>query len=205
MPRCSVSISFARGISFQPNFGSPISGTIIRFFPARQRASDGFDHNYILLGLTHNERGHATGRIAAGLGLGAVLIVNRHEQSCLGVLFGFEDNELIAADAGFPVGDGGNFMRRRRARPVPEVEDHEVVAKAVHLDKSHVFQSFMVVPGRNIGQNPRKGYKTLTLNPLPPNFRPFHLTFDVSVYGYTLVGHYAYGRKTCLGFRCLNF
>jgi len=80
------------------------------------------------------ELDHAAAGIAAALDLGAVRIPDPHpEVSDVG---GLQQDHLVAADAGAPVGNGARARCIHRHRSYPGVEDHEIVAEPVHLDEA---------------------------------------------------------------------
>ena len=83
--------------------------------------------------LPHQQGGDAAGGVAARRHLAAVGVADAHEgvgQAAHRVL---DDDQLVAADAGPPVGERPHLRDCRRERPRPRVDDDEVVAEAVHL------------------------------------------------------------------------
>ncbi len=87
-------------------------------------------------GLAHQQVGDAAGGVAAGAGLGAVGVADAHEGVGVAVRRRLDDDELVAADAGAPVGDRGGAGRREAERAGALVEHDEVVAAAVHLEEA---------------------------------------------------------------------
>ena len=87
-------------------------------------------------GLGGQQSGDAAGGVAAGPGLGAVGVADAHEG--IGgrvVRRRLDDDELVAADAGAAVGDGGGTAGGEAERAGALVEHDEVVSAAVHLDE----------------------------------------------------------------------
>ncbi len=82
-----------------------------------------------------NERRHAARRIAASRHLAAIGIPDAHEH--VGLTRRLERDELIAADALFPVGDGAHRVRLEGKRARPRVEHDKVVAEPVHLAEAY--------------------------------------------------------------------
>ena len=80
------------------------------------------------------EQGDAARGIAAGFDLAAVGVPDAHAD--VGDVGRLEQDQLVAADAGAPVGDGARLRRVDRERALARVEDDEVVAEAVHLAKA---------------------------------------------------------------------
>ena len=80
--------------------------------------------------------GDAAGGVAAGAGLRAVGVADAHEGvGVAAVGRRLDGDELVAADAGAPVGEGGGTGRGEAERAGAFVEHDEVVAAAVHLPK----------------------------------------------------------------------
>ena len=77
------------------------------------------------------EQRDAARRIAAGFDLAAVGVPDPHPH--VGDIGGLQQDHLVAADAGAPVGDRPRPRRVHRHRALAGVEDGEVVAEAVHL------------------------------------------------------------------------
>lgn len=76
-----------------------------------EQPDDGFDDRVIAAGLFHHQIGNAARRVAAGLDLRTVGVENAHEHVGMGVLGKLDDDELIAADAGAPVGNSADLFR----------------------------------------------------------------------------------------------
>ena len=103
---------------------------------SREVAGDGADDLVGAAVLLEQEVGDAAGGVAAGAGLGAVGVVDAHEQVGVGAGRGrFEGDELVAADAGAAVAEGGDARGGEAEGAAAVVEDDEVVAGAVHFHK----------------------------------------------------------------------
>jgi len=81
--------------------------------------------------LLHHEARDRARAVAAGADLGAVGVVDAHED--VGALRGLEAQQLVAADAVAAIGDAADLGGRERQLAAPSIEDHEVVAEALHL------------------------------------------------------------------------
>src|SRR5581483_245814 len=73
----------------------------------------------------------AAGRIAAAFDLAAVAVPDAHLE--VGRVARFEDDQLVASDPGAPVGNGFRKRRGDLERLQTRVNDHEIIAEAVHL------------------------------------------------------------------------
>ena len=109
--RCSVSIGRASGMSGQPSRAGPMS---TRTRPSGS-ASAGRLPAMVRIdlaapaGLARQQRGDAARGVAAGPGLGAVGVADAHEGVGIGARrWRLDGDELVAADAGAPVGDRGS-------------------------------------------------------------------------------------------------
>ena len=85
----------------------------------------------MLPALGGDQRRHAARGIAASAHLAAVGVPDAHEH--VGLARRLERDDLIAADALFPVGDGAHRIRLKPERMRPRIEHDEVVAEPVHL------------------------------------------------------------------------
>jgi len=75
------------------------------------------------------------GGVPAGFDLAAIGIENAHAK--VGTLGRFDDDELIAANAGMSIGQrGGQSRRHRRQRLNARIQHDEIVAQPVHLGES---------------------------------------------------------------------
>ena len=102
-----------------------------------QVAGGGADDLGAAAGLARQQIGDAAGGVAAGPGLGAVGVADAHEGIGVGVWRRrLDGDELVAADAGAPVGDRGGAAGREAERAGALVEHDEVVAAAVHLEEA---------------------------------------------------------------------
>ena len=90
----------------------------------------------------HREPGGAAAAVAAHLGLGAVGVVKAPAK--IGLIRTFEEDQTVGPDAHLavadPPGKPGLLGLRDKARPV--VDEHEVVAPAVHLVKWDMLSVF---------------------------------------------------------------
>ena len=77
------------------------------------------------------EQHDAARGVAAGLDLAAVGVPDPHAQ--VGDVGRLEQDHLVAADAGAPVGDRARPRLVHRHRAFARVEDDEIVAEAMHL------------------------------------------------------------------------
>ena len=89
-------------------------------------------------GLAAQEPGDAAGGVAAGFGLAAIGIADAHQQPRRRMARRFEHDQLVAADAGMPVGQCPRRRGTGRNGAVAGVEHDKVVAEAVHLQKRHL-------------------------------------------------------------------
>src|SRR4029453_16755094 len=74
---------------------------------------------------------HAARGVAAGAAPPAIGVPDAHE--CIGLTRGFERNDLVAADALLPVGDGADGIGREGERASARVDHDKIVAEPVHL------------------------------------------------------------------------
>ena len=86
-------------------------------------------------GFRGEQAGDAACAVAASLGLAAVRVMDAHEHLRPRVARRLEQQHLVAADAGAPVGDGARRRRVDRNRVAALVEHDEIVADPVHLAK----------------------------------------------------------------------
>ena len=118
--RCSVSIGRASGMSGQSSRAGPISTRTRPSGSASdgQVAGDGADDLDAAAGLARQQIDDAAGGVAAGAGLGAVGVADAHEGIGVGVCRRrLDGDELVAADAGAPVGDRGRAAGVRPSGP----------------------------------------------------------------------------------------
>ena len=130
-------MALASGISRQSRRAGPIS-TLISPFPAASASSrpdHGLDHHMAAAVLLHQQIGDAARGIAAGLDLPAVGIADAHEGIGEPVLRRLDQDQLIAADTLAPVGDAPRLRLIERDRVPARVDNDEVVAEAMHLEK----------------------------------------------------------------------
>ncbi len=85
--------------------------------------------------LHDREPGGAAPAVAAHLGLGAVGVVKTPAE--IGLIRGLDEDQAVGPDAHLAVADppGQPGLFRLRDKPRPVVDEHEVVAPAVHLVK----------------------------------------------------------------------
>ena len=86
----------------------------------------------------------ATQRVALpqAPGLAAVGIADAHEGvGPRGI--GLDDDQLVAADAGAPVGDRRRPRRRQVEPPRPRVEHDEIVLQTMHLHERHQHPAYI--------------------------------------------------------------
>ena len=100
-----------------------------------QQPGLGLDGRFPGARLGHDHGGDAARAVAAGLGLAAVGVMNAQEDVGGAVNACLEDKQLVAADAPAAVGDGPRLGGADAERPGTRVEDHEIVAEAMHLDE----------------------------------------------------------------------
>src|SRR5438874_10335521 len=90
-----------------------------------KEAGRGLDPDVLLAGLVRDEAGDAPRSVAAGLRLAAIGVEDAHKDLRRGVVRRLDQDQLVTADAGAPV---GKRARRRRV-------DHDAVAAAGEHDK----------------------------------------------------------------------
>ena len=137
--RCSVSIGRASGMSGQSSRAGPMSTRTRPSGSASdgQVAGDGADDLDAAAGLARQQIDDAAGGVAAGPGLGAVGVADAHEGIGVGAWrWRLDGDELVAADAGAPVGDRRGAAGGQAERAGALVEHDEVVAAAVHLEEA---------------------------------------------------------------------
>ena len=129
-----MSAGSASGISSQPKRGpAHVDRVAARAGGHRQHAGRGLDGRARAAPLLHDQPRDAAGAVAAGAGFGAVGIVHPHEH--VRPLGRLKAQQLIAAHAETTVGDAPDLHGAERQLAAPPIEDHEVVAEAVHLVK----------------------------------------------------------------------
>ena len=102
---------------------------------AVENAGFAFEGDFGAAGLVHQQRGGAAGAVAAGAGCRSVAV--QEQQSVIRQAGRRRRNQhkLVAADTAAAVGDLRRCPGAGRRRAVPQVEHHEIVARAVHLDE----------------------------------------------------------------------
>ena len=99
-----------------------------------QEAGIGFDRGAIDVLFLHHQPADAAGRIAAGIHLAAVAVVDAHEGIDVHRR-GLDDDHLVEADAGAAVADRGDLGLGEAHGLLARIENDEVVAEPVHLDE----------------------------------------------------------------------
>jgi len=97
------------------------------------RSAEGVDRHLILAARLQQHPADAAQGVAAGLDHAAVGVPHPHEG--VGGRRGFQRDQLVAALARLPVGDGARLVGRRGERRLQCIDDDEVVAGTVHLDE----------------------------------------------------------------------
>lgn len=109
----------------------------------------GLNRDLRIAGFRHQQPTNAAGRIATGIHLAPIGVINSHEGRAVRIPRGLDPDQLIETDAKPPIRhraqQGGIKRYRARAR----VNDHKVIAKTVHLYELDFFHR------RVIGRSPR--------------------------------------------------
>ena len=100
--------------------------------PAVEVAGEGLDGYRRGAAFLHQQRRHTARAIAAGLGDAAVGVVDIHPHGGARVGRRPQGQKLVAADAPAAIGHGPDLGHARRPPGAP-VNDHEVIAEAVHF------------------------------------------------------------------------
>src|SRR5262249_43988915 len=109
----------------------------VAFAHAVEKAATGPERHAAVAGFLEDEARDAACAVAAALDLIAVRIPDAHLG--VGAIFWTADDEhLVVADAAVAVADQACSLRRHRDRVLAGIDDDEVVAEAVHLEKGHV-------------------------------------------------------------------
>ena len=103
-----------------------------------EQPGHGLDGDGVAAALAHDQGGGAAGAVAAGVDLAAVGVPEPQEDIGAAVARRLEHHDLVAADAGAPVGQRPRARVARREGNLPGVDHHEVVAQTVHLDEGAV-------------------------------------------------------------------
>ena len=98
-----------------------------------QDAGGGLDAGGVAARRLHQNPADAAGGVAAGVNLRAVGVPDAHAGVGLGR--GIDGDQLVAAHARRPIGDGAHFLGRRLERLGAGLDNDEVVAEPVHLQK----------------------------------------------------------------------
>ncbi len=101
-----------------------------------EEARRGLDHDALLAGLAHDERCDAARAIAAGGDLAAIGVADAHEDVGARRFRLLQDEQLVAADPGVPVGNGAYRLAVERQRLSARIEHDEIIAEPVHLEKT---------------------------------------------------------------------
>ncbi|MNI21892.1 hypothetical protein D3C73_754340 [compost metagenome] len=101
-------------------------------------AAFGFDADQALGGqaLVEHEAREATCAVAALFNLGAVGVENPIAEIHVRVARCFDDQQLVETDAGVPVAPLLGMLGQNVRVLADQVEDHEIIAQAVHLGKT---------------------------------------------------------------------
>lgn len=100
-----------------------------------QKPGDCLDHRFSDAGLFHQKVCYAAGGIAAGPGLAAVRVQDLHEGGSTLRPGRLDHDELVEADARAPVRDGTDLRFGQGQGSAAGIDDDEVVAEPVHLQK----------------------------------------------------------------------
>ena len=111
-----------------------------------QNAGNGLDPDGFRSALVHQHGGNATRAVAAGLDLVTIAVADFHERIGAAAVGGLDDQQLVAADPGSPVGDGACVRGAEADWRHAGIEDHEIVAQAVHLGESKCVHTALNMP-----------------------------------------------------------
>src|SRR5207248_7596895 len=98
------------------------------------------------------------GAVAAGLGLAAIGIEDAHSHSRRGVARRLDQDQLVAANAGTPVGDGARRLGIDRDGVMALVQHDEVVAEPMHLAEADLRHAAAYMAGRAAMSNAAAGF-----------------------------------------------
>ena len=130
-----------------------VDGVAARASGHGQHAGRRLDRRARAAPLLHHQTRDAARAVAAGTGLGAVGIVHPHEH--VRPLGRLETQQLIATHAEAAVGDAPGLRGAERQLAAPAIEDHEVVAEAVHLVKGELVHGAQYRPTPGATQLPK--------------------------------------------------
>ncbi len=110
-----------------------IDGDFRAFHAAHEEPGDGFDHRLACAAFPRQKGRDAAGGIAAGFHLAAIRVENAHARMAL--RGGFEQDELVAADAEATIGNAFELRLGQRQRRFPRVDHDEIIAQPCILRK----------------------------------------------------------------------
>jgi len=100
-----------------------------------EQPSQGLDPNLPVPRLPEQQVGDAAGGIPACLGLATIGIANPHHNTSLRMTRRLEQDQLVAADAGTPIGERRHILCPQRDGVASTIENDEIVPEPVHLEK----------------------------------------------------------------------
>jgi len=105
--------------------------------PAIEQAGPGLERERVLAGLLEQHGGEAAHAVAAGGGFRAVVVVDAHEPVGSSRARRIKRHQLVVGHAA-RLGGRARVVRRHRARRRAHVDQHDLVAEAVHFHEGMV-------------------------------------------------------------------
>ncbi len=118
-----------------------------------EKASNGLDPSVRLAGLATQEVGDAARGVAAGFGLAAIGIADAHQNPSRGMTRRFEEDHLIASDAGAAIGERAYTPCADGYRATAKIEHDKVIAEPVHLEERDLAHGAAYMAARPVLSN----------------------------------------------------
>ena len=121
-------------VPFQAGCAHVDRNVAIRCAAAPGHGAEGFDYDFGLAGFVQHEGGNTASGIAAGFHLAAVCVPDAHK-AVAPISGALNQDKLVAADAGFAIGDGAHGLGAKVGIMRAHVYHDKIIAEAIHLAK----------------------------------------------------------------------